>query len=80
MQMLLMNIIILIEIWIYENEIGMFSIDSYINYFSCNNDSRSGGIARAAQRGGMLGTFPRGPQALIPARGPYNRKKLDDLY
>src|SRR5690606_30047392 len=38
------DIIVLSEIWIYESEIDMFSINNYTHYFSCNNDSRSGGI------------------------------------
>ena len=38
------HVIILTEIWIYQEETNLYSIDGYKSVFNCNNKNRSGGV------------------------------------
>src|SRR5699024_2103965 len=39
------DVIILSEIWIYDNEIHFYSIPDFVCHFNCDNARRSGGVA-----------------------------------
>lgn len=38
------DVIILTEIWLYDCEASLFSIENCVSFFDCNNDGISGGV------------------------------------
>lgn len=46
----MLSVIILSEIWIYNDEISFYSIDNFDSFFCCRNFNRSGGIVVFARK------------------------------